>query len=196
MSTQGLEKNTGITIIPDLGIHSDHSLNISRIDLGIENFEVSKDCEERIDFKRIMNISVRIKVGDDHPTLSDTVYKGADFRLLAQLNKKLQQTVNDSNNEFMNRIRLMQQQLVELEKDVIHRTKLAISNVDQVVGKLIQRTKEDVEILNTSSKQIFTLINDIRCAADLASMVPIIPSNFLKCKKSDIAAEKLMPGIA
>jgi hypothetical protein len=179
-----------------LGIHSDHSLNISRIDLGIENFEVSKDCEERIDFKRIMNISVRIKVGDDHPTLSDTVYKGADFRLLAQLNKKLQQTVNDSNNEFMNRIRLMQQQLVELEKDVIHRTKLAISNVDQVVGKLIQRTKEDVEILNTSSKQIFTLINDIRCAADLASMVPIIPSNVLKCKKSDIAAEKLMPGIA
>jgi len=65
-----------------------------------------------------------------------------------------------------------------------------------VVGKLIQRMMEDVEILNTSSKQFFILINDICHALDLASMLPIIPSNSLKCKKSDVASEKVMPGSA
>jgi len=34
-----------------------------------------------------MNISDQIKVGDDHPTLSGIVYKGADFCLHAQLYK-------------------------------------------------------------------------------------------------------------
>ena len=55
---------------------------------------------------------------------------------------------------------------------------------------------EEVEILNTSSKQFFILINDICHALDLASMLPIIPSNSLKCKKLDVASEKVMPGFA
>ncbi len=54
---QGMEKITGISIINDTGICSDHSLIISKIDLGIEKFQVSKEREERIDFKRIMNNS-------------------------------------------------------------------------------------------------------------------------------------------
>jgi len=83
-SIQWLEKVTGIIIIPHTGINSDHSLVISKFDLGIKDCEASKEKEERFDFKRIMNITVRIGKGDSHPSLNDNVYKG-DFLLHAQL---------------------------------------------------------------------------------------------------------------
>jgi hypothetical protein len=77
---QGLQKITGISIVKDLGVASDHSLIVNKIDLGIENFHVSKDKEERIDFRQIMNIPVHILPGEDHPSLNEAVYKGADFQ--------------------------------------------------------------------------------------------------------------------
>jgi hypothetical protein len=70
---QGLEKITGISIINDSGISTDHALIISKINLGIEQFQISKEKEERINYRKIMNIPVHIKHGDNHPTISDNV---------------------------------------------------------------------------------------------------------------------------
>ena len=53
---EGLAKVNGITIIRDSGISSDHDLVISKIDLGIKQFQISKDREERINFRQIMYI--------------------------------------------------------------------------------------------------------------------------------------------
>jgi hypothetical protein len=51
---QGLEKITGISIINDSGISSDHALIIiSKINLGIEQFQISKEKEEHINYKKI-----------------------------------------------------------------------------------------------------------------------------------------------
>jgi hypothetical protein len=41
--SQGIEKVTGISTINDTGINSDHALVISKIDLGIKRFEISKE---------------------------------------------------------------------------------------------------------------------------------------------------------
>ena len=90
--SQGMEKVTGISIINDTGINSDHVLVISKIDLGIKNFEIRKEHEERIDYKSIMNIPFSIKTGDTHPTISGNVYKGIDFRLHVKLYEKIQKT--------------------------------------------------------------------------------------------------------
>jgi len=58
---QGLGKILGISLINDTGINSDHVIVLNKIDLGIEKFKVTKKREERIDFRRIMNIPVPIK---------------------------------------------------------------------------------------------------------------------------------------
>jgi hypothetical protein len=52
----GLHYITGITIIKDTGVYSDHGLDISKCDRGIKNFKLSREKEERYDFRRIMNI--------------------------------------------------------------------------------------------------------------------------------------------
>ncbi len=44
---------------------------ISKCDLGLEKFEISKEKEEQFDFHHIMNIPVAIKTGDDHPSLNE-----------------------------------------------------------------------------------------------------------------------------
>jgi hypothetical protein len=56
----------GISIIEDAGIHSDHDLVVSKIDLGIEQFQINKEQEERFDFKSIMNTPVILKADADH----------------------------------------------------------------------------------------------------------------------------------
>jgi len=43
---QGLNKITGVNIVLDSGINSDHDLIISKIDLGMEDFVISKEKEE------------------------------------------------------------------------------------------------------------------------------------------------------
>jgi hypothetical protein len=43
---QSSEKITGITMISDVGISLDHMLVINKINLGIENYEISKNHED------------------------------------------------------------------------------------------------------------------------------------------------------
>jgi len=66
---QGLNKITGVNIVLDSGINSDHDLVISKIDLGMEDFVISKEKEEQKAFKQIMNIPMHIQAGHQHPTL-------------------------------------------------------------------------------------------------------------------------------
>ncbi len=143
-----------------------------------------------------MNIPVRIRKGDSHPSFNDNVYKGADFCLHAQLYNKIQEIINDSNNGFSDRIQVLQSQLVEFEKEIISPTKSSISKDDQITGKLIQRTQKDAAMINTLSRQLFTLLNDICQAEELTSIIPIIPFYSIKMKKADVASAKIMPGIS
>lgn len=194
--TQGLEKLTGMSVVKDSGIYSDHDLIIHKIDLGIEPFQASKATEEIIDFKKIMNILMHIKRGDDHPSLNDTVFKGADFQMQAQLYDKLQTTVQDPANLFLSRVSNIGNQLIQLDADIIAHTKSSITPADQKAGMLITRTPQDAAIINSTSSEFFQIIDDIRREADLAFKVPIIPSQSINAKKGEIVSEKIMPGVS
>jgi hypothetical protein len=98
---QGIQKVKGISIVADSGVNSDHSLIVSKLDLGVTKFQVSKEKKERIDFKSIMNIPIHKKNGDIHPSLDETVFKGADFRVHAESYKNLQDTINDPSKDFL-----------------------------------------------------------------------------------------------
>jgi len=187
-----MDKVTGLTLIEDAGISSDHVLVISKIDLGMEIFVVSKEREERIAFRNIMNIPMRIKEGDGHPSLNDTVYKGADFRVHAQLYSELQQIVNDPNNNFQHRIQNIHSKLEKLERNIINRTMSTISTEDQKNGKLIERTPEDAKIINDTSAEFFSLIKDICRKAGLASQAYVVPSNFHRRKEKAFSSEQNM----
>jgi hypothetical protein len=143
-----------------------------------------------------MNIPVHIKHGDNHPTISDNVYKGADFRLHVQLYDDIQKSEHDQDKGFMNRILEIQQTFMNLEKDIILRTKGTIGILDQAKGKLIQRSLQDAETINDASNKFFILIKDICSDVGLATKVFVIPSNSYKAKKDDIQSEKIMPGIS
>jgi len=190
--TRGKEKVTGISLAPDIGISSDHVLVISKIDLGIEAFEVCKDKEERFDYKKIMNIPVHIKPNDTHSTLNDTVYKGSDFRIHAQIYHDLQQIAEDPNNEHKTKIASIRNQLEQLQQEVINRTRTNISEDDQAMGKLIERTPEDARIINDASEAFFTLIQNICRQAGLAKKTYIIPLVRIKSKQDDIEKENIM----
>jgi hypothetical protein len=192
---QGLERIMGIAIVNDTGINSDHMLVVSNIDLGIQKFEVSTDREERIDFRRIMNIPMHIKRGETHPSLNTNVYKGADFRVHAQLYDAIQKACKDPNKNYMNKIIELQTRLQELELEVITKTKANVNEENQKNGKLIQRTIHDANIINNASSQFFSLINDICREVDLASKVPVVPSRSYIAKRNDVITEKIMPGI-
>jgi hypothetical protein len=69
----------GITILQDTGILSDHDLVISKFELGLKKYDVSKAKEERIEYREIMNIPVDMLPNAEHPTLSDRV-KEAIFK--------------------------------------------------------------------------------------------------------------------
>jgi hypothetical protein len=187
---QGLERVMGIAIVNDTGINSDHMLVVSNIDLGIQKFELSTDREERIDFKTIMNIPMHIKRGETHPSLNTNVYKGADFRVHAQLYDAIQKICKDPNKKYMNKIIELQTDLQELELEVIAKTKANINEENQKNGKLIQRTIHDANIINNASSQFFSLINDIRREVDLASKVPVVPSRSYIAKRNDVITEK------
>jgi len=128
---QGLERVMGITIVNDTGINSDHMLVVSNIDLGIQKFELSTDREERIDFRRIMNIPMHIKCGETHPSSNTNIYKGADFRVHAQLYDAIQKACKDPNKNYMNKIIELQTGLQELELNVIAKTKANKSEENQ-----------------------------------------------------------------
>jgi len=48
---------------------------------------------------------------------------------------------------------------------------------------MIHRSVYDATIINTTSNQFFTLLNDICCEVGLTAKVPIIPSNSFKAKQ-------------
>ena len=193
--TKGLDKLTGISIVTDTGVYSDHDLIITKMDLGIEPFVIDKSKEERIDFKRIMEIPVHIKPGDIHPTLNTSIYQGADFQNQASLYQDLQAITNDPDNNFMTRIIDIDSKLEDLENAIILRTKQSITPEEQRDGKLISRTIEDATAFNAASGEFFQLINDICRKADLASNVPILPASSIAAKKNDIISGKTIPGV-
>jgi hypothetical protein len=106
-------------------------LVVSNIDLGIQKIELSTDREERIDFRRIMNIPMHIKCGETHPSSNTNIYKGADFRVHAQLYDAIQKACKDPNKNYMNKIIELQTGLQELELNVIAKTKANKSEENQ-----------------------------------------------------------------
>jgi archaellum component FlaC len=192
---QGIEKITGISIINDTGINSDHAIVITKIDLGVDNFRINNQREKRIDFRSIMNIPVHKTHGDKHPKLNTMIYKGADFRQHAVLYDQIQRTVQDTSNDFMTRLTNIHQNLYDLEKRIITHTKETISKEDQDKGVLIKRTVDDAMTLNIALKQFFNLLNDVFREVGLAKMTPILPSVTINEKKKDVISGKIMPGV-
>ena len=186
---EGLAKDTDITIIRDYCVSSDHDLVISKIDLGLQQFQISK---KRINFRQIMTIPVRILPGADHPSLNDSVYKGADYQLQVEFYTSIQDAIKDPDSNFLVRIPQLSTQLKAHEIVVVQRTKNEITLDDQVAGKLIQRTALDADWLNSYSSEFF-ILNDICWAVDLASKVTILPSASTAAKKSLINQGKLIP---
>jgi hypothetical protein len=151
---QGLERVMGIATVNDTGINSDHMLVVSNIDLGIQKIEVLTDREERIDFRRIMNIPMHFKRRETHPSLNTNVYKGADFRIHAQLYEAIQKACKDPNKNFMNKIIELQTGLQELELKVIAKTKANISEESQKWQTYpMNNTRRN--IINNASSQFF-----------------------------------------
>jgi len=168
---QGLTQVTGITIIQDTGIYSDHDHIISKLDLGIIKFKISKDKEEQFDFCSVMNTPVSIRQGQNHPSLSDTIFKGMEFKKHAALYHTIQRTIKDPKHNFLNRVQDIKRQLEEFEREIISRTKNSIGPEDQANGKLIQRIPSDAQMINDLSVQFFNLIHDICRQVNLSKMV-------------------------
>jgi hypothetical protein len=148
---QGLYYVMGTKIIQDTGIFSDHDMVISKLDLGMDVFKVTKEKEESIDFRCIMNIPVTMKPGHHHPVLNENVFKGVEYQPQRTLFYQLQETVKNPNFHFMERIKQIKRDLKVLEDQVIARTKLKINTEEQNKGKFIQRLQEDARIINDAS---------------------------------------------
>lgn len=151
----------GITIVHDTGISSDHDMIISKCDLGIEKFIPSQDKEERCDFRSIMNISVTIKRGQDHPSLDDNVYKGVEYHRNKNLFYSLQEVIHDPKLHILEEVEFIKNELKEFEQQIILRTKTTITEEDQQNGKLIQRLPADAQIINNMSIRFFEAINNV-----------------------------------
>ncbi len=188
---QGLQKIMGISIISDTGINSDHLLVVSKIDLGIETHNPRDKQEERIDFRRILNIPVRIIPGNTHPSLDDTVYKGADYKIHAALFHNIQKIVANP-SEFHDRIQKVHDQLRTLIQNIVGRTKNSITIEEQKQGKLITRTNDDAKTLNDASMEFFSIIYDICRKAELSYKAYSTKMNTANRNQEKIASEKIM----
>jgi hypothetical protein len=151
---------TGIVIVQDTGIFSDHDLFISKCDLGLKKFTISSEKEERIDYRQIMTIPVQLKKDNDHPSLSEKTYKGEDFQHQAALFRKLQKSVKNPDLRILDRITEVNNMLESMEKDIIDRTKRNITPKQQAEGKLIERSLPDTQRLNEASLQFFAEMQD------------------------------------
>jgi hypothetical protein len=168
---------------------------ISKIDLGLKQCIIDKTAEERIDFRSIINIPVHICYNNDHPTLNNNVFKGADFKIQSSLYKNIQDMVKNPDTNYLSRITTIKKSLKKLEEDIITRTKASITMEEQLQGKLIQRYPMDAKSINRASHEFFTIINDICRDANLARRVPIVQqASVLKARKK-LANETIMPGI-
>jgi hypothetical protein len=180
-----MQFNTGVIILQEIGISSDHNLVISKFDFGMKKFDFSSDKEERIDFRRIMNIPVAILTGEEHPTLSDKVFKGNKFRHHKALYKSLQNIAKDPALQLSTRIEGIHHELSNNEQHIISRTMNTITPEVQDKGKSIQRTPADAEFINNISVQFFfETINDISRHAKLAKMVYTLPAASIQDKKT------------
>jgi hypothetical protein len=182
---QYLTHITGIVIISDTGVYSDHNLVISKCDLGLTKFSISKKKEERIDYRRVMAIPVKIYKDQNHPTLRDDVYKGLEFQDHANLYHQLQKITNGPQLNFLQRVTNVKEQLQTLEQSVIKRTQESITRADQDTGKLISRLPSDATTLNMASRRFFKVIGDICTHAGLSKLVPVVnnPLNRINRKK-------------
>jgi hypothetical protein len=70
----------------------------------IKKIDISKEKEEQVDFRQIVNFPVAFKPGHDHTSLSDNVYKGAEFQLHAWLHYQLQEIVQDPQQKILESI--------------------------------------------------------------------------------------------
>jgi hypothetical protein len=192
----GLQFVMGITIISDTGISSDHDLIISKIDLGLKQFLLSDEKEERIDFRSILNIPMSCKGTTTHPELSKSVFKGLHFQQHAAPYNRLQQVCKEPEHNIMPRIEHIKQQLEDYEKNIIERTRDTIDMEEQSHGKLIHRTPQDADFLNNISEHFFEVIFDVCRHADLARMVNILPRAAKKVMKKLVIEDKTIPGAA
>jgi hypothetical protein len=142
-----------------------------------------------------MNIPVRVRQGQNHPSLNDTVFKGMEFQKHA-LYHTVQRTIKDPKHNFLNRVQDIKHQLEDFEREIISRTKNSISPEDQANGKLIQHIPSDAQMINDSPIQFFNLIYEICRQMNLSKMVPVLSRANIYEKKHKIATEKVMPGIA
>jgi hypothetical protein len=181
-TTHDLIHVIGIIIIQDTGILSDHDLVISKIELGIEKFNMSMAKEERFDFRQIMNIPVALQKGHDHPTLNENVYHGADFYHHKNLYWQIQEIVDEPQFGFLDKISTVLKTLEQLEQTIITRTELTITPEEEKSGKLVQRLPEDAMCINNASLKIFEVIKDICRKVHLASMVSVLPAASLHKK--------------
>jgi len=106
MYTQKLAKSyiTGITIIEDMGIFSDHNMVISKCDLGMQEFKISDEKQEKIDFRKILNIPMTITTGSNHPTLSQSTFKGLAYTEHAKLFYSLQEIIYDKESGIIKKM--------------------------------------------------------------------------------------------
>jgi hypothetical protein len=100
---------TGITIISDTGIFSDHNLVISKCNLDLPSFVISKEKEERFNFWRIMPIPIKTKQGDEHPTPREDMYKGMEYRNHMELYNCLNKICRDPKHQITEQITLVKQ---------------------------------------------------------------------------------------
>jgi len=154
----GLKHVKAISIIQETGILSDHDMVISKIDLGIECFKISKAKEERFSFRQIMNIPLTLNPGQEHPTLNDNVFKGSEYRSHKNLYLLLQKICHDPLTGVHQRITDIFEDLKSFEIDIINRTIMTISEEEQLAGQLVKRTPEDAHRLNEASSQFFNLL--------------------------------------
>jgi len=191
----GLQYSIGITIVQDTGILSDHDMIINKFDLGIEKFEISKEKEERIDFKSIMNIPVAFKPNQNHPSLNENVFHGTEFRLHSELYKQIQDIIYEPQLRFIERIEEVKSYLEQFEKQIIDRTKNSITLEEQQNGILVQRRPLDAQIICNMSKKFFNILYDICREAKITSKVPIIPAAIYHTKRHAVSTGNLIPGI-
>jgi hypothetical protein len=112
---QGMQHIQGITIAHDTEIFSDHSLVITKMELGLKKYTISQAKEERVDYRRIMNTPVVTPPGHDHTILNENVFKGTYFREHAKLYNTLQKIANDPALPFKKEIKNIHQQLITFE---------------------------------------------------------------------------------
>jgi hypothetical protein len=193
---QGMQHIQGITIARDTEIFSDHSLVITKMELGLKKYTISQAKEERVDYQRIMNIPVVTPPGHDHTILNENVFKGTDFREHVKLYNTLQKIVNDPALPFKEDIKNIHQQLITFEQTIINRTVNTITKEDQDKGVLVERMPTDVEFINNTSTFFFETINNICRHANLAKRVHVLPAAAIQTKKQAVKDEKIIQGIA